>query len=212
MLTSSTRTRNTRSSSIVDTRRSPATRSSASATIDRSVTVGAAANWNRGDQAPPPPRRPSRPGRPVTPEPCSGTIDTGATTSSPPFGPGRSSARRVASRSAPAPRGAPQWMIVGTPVSTSTTTSTGTSPARLDRTMRSCIRHRQYGDGVATVSFRQATRIYPGQERPAVDDLDLEIDDGEFLVLVGPSGGGKSTTLRILGGLGPTHRGTNLNG
>ncbi|NGM70556.1 ABC transporter ATP-binding protein [Natronolimnobius sp. AArcel1] len=35
----------------------------------------------------------------------------------------------------------------------------------------------------------------------AVDSLDLEIDDGEFLVLVGPSGCGKSTTLRMLAGL-----------
>src|SRR4051794_10912213 len=35
----------------------------------------------------------------------------------------------------------------------------------------------------------------------AVDDLDLEIRDGEFLVLVGPSGSGKSTALRMLAGL-----------
>ncbi|GIQ96932.1 MAG: hypothetical protein CM15mP2_4190 [Methanobacteriota archaeon] len=35
----------------------------------------------------------------------------------------------------------------------------------------------------------------------AVDGLDLEIKDGEFLVLLGPSGCGKSTTLRMLAGL-----------
>ena len=48
---------------------------------------------------------------------------------------------------------------------------------------------------------RKASRIYPGTERPAVNQLDLEIGDGEFLVLVGPSGCGKSTSLRMLAGL-----------
>ncbi|WP_222192692.1 ABC transporter ATP-binding protein [Modestobacter italicus] len=54
---------------------------------------------------------------------------------------------------------------------------------------------------MATVSFQQASRIYPKAERPAVDSLDLQIADGEFLVLVGPSGCGKSTSLRMLAGL-----------
>ena len=54
---------------------------------------------------------------------------------------------------------------------------------------------------MATVTYSKATRIYPGAERPAVDKLDLEIGDGEFLVLVGPSGCGKSTSLRMLAGL-----------
>src|SRR5271154_5451486 len=54
---------------------------------------------------------------------------------------------------------------------------------------------------MATVSYQKASRIYPGTERPAVDQLDLEIQDGEFLVLVGPSGCGKSTSLRMLAGL-----------
>jgi len=47
----------------------------------------------------------------------------------------------------------------------------------------------------------QATRIYPGTEKPAVDALDLHIQDGEFMVLVGPSGSGKTTALRMLAGL-----------
>jgi multiple sugar transport system ATP-binding protein len=54
---------------------------------------------------------------------------------------------------------------------------------------------------MATVTYSQATRHYPGTDRPAVDKLDLEIRDGEFLVLVGPSGCGKSTSLRMLAGL-----------
>ena len=54
---------------------------------------------------------------------------------------------------------------------------------------------------MATVTYAKATRIYPGQTRPAVDQLDLKIADGEFLVLVGPSGCGKSTSLRMLAGL-----------
>jgi len=54
---------------------------------------------------------------------------------------------------------------------------------------------------MTTVTFRGATRVYPGSDRPAVDGLDLEIGDGEFVVLVGPSGCGKSTSLRMLAGL-----------
>jgi multiple sugar transport system ATP-binding protein len=54
---------------------------------------------------------------------------------------------------------------------------------------------------MATVSFRETTRIYPGSDRPAVDKLNLEIADGEFMVLVGPSGCGKSTSLRMRAGL-----------
>lgn len=43
--------------------------------------------------------------------------------------------------------------------------------------------------------------------RKAVADLNLDIDDGEFLVLGGPSGCGKSTTLRMLAGLEPVDDG-----
>jgi len=54
---------------------------------------------------------------------------------------------------------------------------------------------------MATVAFQKASRIYDGTTKPAVHELDLEIGDGEFLVLVGPSGCGKSTSLRMLAGL-----------
>src|SRR3954447_17309178 len=65
---------------------------------------------------------------------------------------------------------------------------------------------------MATVSFRQATRSYPRTERPAVNALDLDIADGEFLVLVGPSGCGKSTSLRMLAGLEEVDEGAILIG
>jgi multiple sugar transport system ATP-binding protein len=54
---------------------------------------------------------------------------------------------------------------------------------------------------MAEVRFERATRLFRGAERPAVDRLDLELADGELLVLVGPSGSGKSTALRMLAGL-----------
>jgi len=54
---------------------------------------------------------------------------------------------------------------------------------------------------MAEVRYEQATRVYPGTDNPAVDSLDLEIGDGEFVVLVGPSGSGKTTALRMLAGL-----------
>ena len=65
---------------------------------------------------------------------------------------------------------------------------------------------------MATVTFDHATRIYPGNDRPSVDALNLEIADGEFLVLVGPSGCGKSTSLRMLAGLEDVNEGRILIG
>ena len=61
---------------------------------------------------------------------------------------------------------------------------------------------------MARVTFEGTSRTYPGTSAPAVDGLDLEIDDGEFVVLVGPSGCGKSTTLRMLAGLEPCDQGS----
>jgi multiple sugar transport system ATP-binding protein len=54
---------------------------------------------------------------------------------------------------------------------------------------------------MATVTFKDTSRIYPKSKRPAVDRLNLTVNDGEFLVLVGPSGCGKTTSLRMLAGL-----------
>ncbi|NLJ55280.1 MAG: sn-glycerol-3-phosphate ABC transporter ATP-binding protein UgpC [Intrasporangiaceae bacterium] len=60
---------------------------------------------------------------------------------------------------------------------------------------------------MATVKFEGATRIYPGNDHPSVDKLDIDIADGEFLVVVGPSGCGKSTALRMLAGLEEVNEG-----
>ena len=65
---------------------------------------------------------------------------------------------------------------------------------------------------MASVTFDNATRLYPGGTRPAVDKLNLEVADGEFLVLVGPSGCGKSTSLRMLAGLEEVNSGRILIG
>src|SRR5271169_1403442 len=54
---------------------------------------------------------------------------------------------------------------------------------------------------MAQVKYVSASRVYTKDAKPAVDGLDLDIHDGEFMVLVGPSGSGKSTALRMLAGL-----------
>ncbi|HEY4457440.1 MAG TPA: ATP-binding cassette domain-containing protein, partial [Pseudonocardiaceae bacterium] len=55
---------------------------------------------------------------------------------------------------------------------------------------------------MAEVAYASASRVFPGSPPVrAVDGLDLDVADGEFLVLVGPSGSGKSTALRMLAGL-----------
>jgi multiple sugar transport system ATP-binding protein len=53
---------------------------------------------------------------------------------------------------------------------------------------------------LAGVTFDDVSKIYPDGTR-AVSDMDLEITDGEFMVLVGPSGCGKTTALRMVAGL-----------
>ncbi len=60
---------------------------------------------------------------------------------------------------------------------------------------------------MASVTLEHISKVYPGDVY-AVNDFNLEIEDGEFLVLVGPSGCGKSTTLRMVAGLETISSGT----
>jgi multiple sugar transport system ATP-binding protein len=56
---------------------------------------------------------------------------------------------------------------------------------------------------MAGVRYVAVSRVYAKGAQPAVDALDLDVKDGEFMVLVGPSGSGKTTALRMLAGLEP---------
>src|SRR3954453_12351726 len=54
---------------------------------------------------------------------------------------------------------------------------------------------------MASIRFAQVSKLFGDGGPAAVSNLELEIADGEFVVLVGPSGSGKSTALRMLAGL-----------
>jgi len=60
---------------------------------------------------------------------------------------------------------------------------------------------------MAEVTLKNVDKVYPGNVK-AVSDFNMEIKDGEFVVLVGPSGCGKSTTLRMIAGLEEITAGT----
>jgi len=53
---------------------------------------------------------------------------------------------------------------------------------------------------MSAVTLRQVSKVYPNGFK-AVHEIDLDVDDGEFMVLIGPSGCAKSTTLRMIAGL-----------
>jgi multiple sugar transport system ATP-binding protein len=61
---------------------------------------------------------------------------------------------------------------------------------------------------MAEIVLDHVSKVYPGGESSAVTDLNLDIGDGEFIVLVGPSGCGKTTALRMVAGLESITEGT----
>ncbi len=62
------------------------------------------------------------------------------------------------------------------------------------------------------ITFRDVTYHFPRQEHPAINDACLDIADGAFVLLAGPSAGGKSTLLRLCNGLAPHFHGGKLAG
>ena len=53
-------------------------------------------------------------------------------------------------------------------------------------------------DSAAEIVFDRATKRYPGRPQPAVSELSLTIPAGDICVLVGPSGGGKTTAMKMV--------------
>ncbi len=62
------------------------------------------------------------------------------------------------------------------------------------------------------IAFDKVTYAYPDAQTPVLRDLDLQIDDGEFVLVIGNSGAGKSTLLRCLNGLVPHFYGGTITG
>ncbi|QGG92947.1 sn-glycerol-3-phosphate ABC transporter ATP-binding protein UgpC [Agrobacterium sp. MA01] len=61
---------------------------------------------------------------------------------------------------------------------------------------------------MASIDINEVCKIYDKGGAKAVDTVDIQIEDGEFIVLVGPSGCGKSTLLRMVAGLEEISQGT----
>ncbi|MGD2217399.1 MAG: ATP-binding cassette domain-containing protein, partial [Gemmatimonadales bacterium] len=63
---------------------------------------------------------------------------------------------------------------------------------------------------MALLEIRNLSKIYQrdSQAIPVFEDIDLDIDTGEFLVLMGPSGSGKTTLLNLIAGLDEPTTGT----
>src|SRR3990170_3095197 len=66
-----------------------------------------------------------------------------------------------------------------------------------------CERGRAQDIAEPAISIRELAYRYRGQEKPALDGVDLDVAEGEFVVVMGPSGAGKSTLCTTLNGLVP---------
>ncbi|HEY65641.1 MAG TPA: ABC transporter ATP-binding protein, partial [Caldilineae bacterium] len=62
------------------------------------------------------------------------------------------------------------------------------------------------------ITFRSVTYQYPDTAHPVLGELSLQVEEGEFLLVIGPSGAGKSTFLRCINGLVPHFYGGRFNG
>ncbi len=64
----------------------------------------------------------------------------------------------------------------------------------------------------AIATLADVTYTYPGSHEPALDSVSCEIEAGEYVLLAGPSAGGKSTLLRVFNGLVPQFHGGRISG
>ena len=57
------------------------------------------------------------------------------------------------------------------------------------------------------IKFSNVSLIYPNSTTTVLEDLNLEIAEGEMVLVIGPTGSGKSSLLRLINGLVPHHTG-----